>query len=224
MMHSDTELRLISEEIGYGIFASRLIPKGTITWALDALDLVLSPEAVAELMPLQTKFIERYAYIDDNGRYILCWDIGKYCNHSCHPTTVPLGAICDVAVCDIHCGEEITCDYGTLNIRKDLLCRCQRKDCRKIVRSSDLISLAGEIDRNVAELVPLMRTVSQPLLKFMVPLHRSRVESILAGRTPIPSCMENECSSESMSPCRCAGGEEPGGLWMAMPGQRQERR
>jgi hypothetical protein len=199
MMHPDTELNLISEDIGYGIFASRLIPKGTIIWALDAMDFVLSPETIAELMPLQADYIEKYAYIDNKGRYILCWDIGKYCNHSCQPTTVPLGSICDLSLRDIHPGEEITCDYGTLNIRKDLLCRCKREDCRKIIRSSDLRGLAEDIDREVRGLIPLISAATQPLLKFMVPQDRSRIESIIFGRAPIPSCLENEYRDRNMS-------------------------
>ena len=32
MIHPDTELRFISPEIGFGVFATKLIPQGTITW------------------------------------------------------------------------------------------------------------------------------------------------------------------------------------------------
>lgn len=38
MIHPDTELRFINEKIGYGVVALKLIPRGTITWALDKLD------------------------------------------------------------------------------------------------------------------------------------------------------------------------------------------
>jgi hypothetical protein len=38
MTHPKTELKLISNEIGYGVVATDFIPAGTITWALDKLD------------------------------------------------------------------------------------------------------------------------------------------------------------------------------------------
>ena len=38
MIHPDTELQFINDKIGYGVVATKLIPKGSITWALDKLD------------------------------------------------------------------------------------------------------------------------------------------------------------------------------------------
>jgi len=35
MIHPDTEVRFINDEIGYGVVAKKLIPKGTITWVQD---------------------------------------------------------------------------------------------------------------------------------------------------------------------------------------------
>ena len=46
MIHPDTELRFINEKIGYGVVALKLIPKGTITWAIDKLDRTFSPDQV----------------------------------------------------------------------------------------------------------------------------------------------------------------------------------
>jgi hypothetical protein len=37
MIHPWTELRFINDSIGYGVFATQFIPKGTIVWALDDL-------------------------------------------------------------------------------------------------------------------------------------------------------------------------------------------
>ena len=38
MIHPDTELQFINDEIGHGVVATKLIPAGTITWVLDKLD------------------------------------------------------------------------------------------------------------------------------------------------------------------------------------------
>ena len=49
MIHPDTELRLVNQHIGLGVFATRAIPKGTITWVRDRLDQAFAPAAVAQL-------------------------------------------------------------------------------------------------------------------------------------------------------------------------------
>ncbi len=213
MIHPDTELNLVSENIGYGIFATRLIPKGTIVWVLDVLDFVLTPEVIASLSPLQIQHIERYAYVDGQGRYILCWDYGKYGNHSCRPTTVPVGSICDIAARDILPGEELTWDYATCNIRESLSCQCGMEGCRGIVRSTDFASLVESIDREVAELVPLINTVPQPLLGFMIDEDFRRLQSIISGDVPIPSCSENANDNYATLDSVDSECNGRGGLW-----------
>ena len=49
MIHPDTELQYINNEIGYGVVAKKLIPKGTITWVLDKLDREFTPMEILEL-------------------------------------------------------------------------------------------------------------------------------------------------------------------------------
>jgi hypothetical protein len=49
MVHPHTELRFVSPQIGWGVFATRLIPRGTIVWALDSLDQRFTPDQVAAL-------------------------------------------------------------------------------------------------------------------------------------------------------------------------------
>ena len=34
------------------------------------------------------KYLATYAYIDDDGLYALCFDNGRYMNHSCEPTSL----------------------------------------------------------------------------------------------------------------------------------------
>lgn len=191
MIHPDTELNYSKESIGYGIFATKMIPRGTITWVFCTLDFKLTKEQIGKLHPQQHKFIEKHSFVDNQGCYILGWDIDKYCNHSCKPTTAPIGGICDIALRDIQKGEEITCDYGTCNIRKNLVCDCGVDGCRGLVRPIDLISLSNEIDKEVTKLIPLVNAVPQPLLKFMNGEHFKRLQSIIAGDVPIPSSLEN---------------------------------
>jgi hypothetical protein len=55
MIHPHTELQFISEKIGYGVVATKFIPKGTITWALDKLDRSFTPEQIRTMDPLYQK-------------------------------------------------------------------------------------------------------------------------------------------------------------------------
>src|SRR5207244_882227 len=100
MLHPDTALRWIDEEIGYGVFATRFIPLGTVTWALDEFDQVYSPDAFSRLSPRHRAILEKYSYLDQAGNFVLCWDFARYMNHSCEPTTYAGGATFDVAVRD----------------------------------------------------------------------------------------------------------------------------
>jgi len=63
-VHPDTELRFVSPAIGWGVFATRDIPTGTITWALDVLDQHLSDEDIRRLPDYDRELVEKYAYID----------------------------------------------------------------------------------------------------------------------------------------------------------------
>ena len=51
MLHPHTELRHVSKQIGYGVFATQLIPKGTITWVRDDLDQTFSPAEILSFRP-----------------------------------------------------------------------------------------------------------------------------------------------------------------------------
>ena len=70
MIHPDTELRFVSKEVGYGVFATNLLPKGTILYARDKLDLVLTPKQYKALDLKHQDLAEKYSYIDKDGNRI----------------------------------------------------------------------------------------------------------------------------------------------------------
>ena len=43
MIHPNTQIQYINDLIGYGVFATEFIPKGTITYVKDSLELEISP-------------------------------------------------------------------------------------------------------------------------------------------------------------------------------------
>ncbi len=190
MIHPDTELRKINDEIGSGVYATKLIPKGSITWALDHLDHVLDADQAASLPAEYGPIIERYAFRDSQGRHVLCWDHGRFVNHSCDSTSLPLGSVCEVAIRDIQPGEQITSDYVTLNLTTSMTCHCGSLKCRGEMKPEHLDRYVAEMDAKLKATAKALGAVPQPVLAFMLPVDQTRFKSIAAGKAPAPSSRE----------------------------------
>ena len=189
MIHPDTELRLSNPQIGLGVFATRFIPKGTLTWVRDRLDQAFAPAAIAQLPSSYHDILLKYSFIDGRGHFVLCWDHARFVNHSCDPTCRSAGYDFEMAMRDIQPGEELTDDYGSLNLEWGFDCSCGLRGCRRQVRPGDLLTYADDWDRLVAEPFHLIPTVPQPLWPFLD--EKAPVEAALSGATPIASVRKN---------------------------------
>ena len=125
----------------------RSTARGTITWALDEFDQVLPRARVAALPPPQRAQVEEYAYIDAQGNYVLCWDLGRYLNHSCDPSCVSLYDF-SMALRDIAPGEQLTDDYSALNLDETFECCCRTPVCRGEVGPDDFLRFADSLYLN----------------------------------------------------------------------------
>lgn len=189
MIHPDTELREVSPEIGYGVFATKDIPKGTITWALDPLDQILDRVRIASMWRQHKQMLLRYTWINERGERILCWDFARYMNHSCEANTFGPGTFeFEIAVRDIKAGEQLTSDYGALNIEEPLRCSCGSARCRGVVRSRDFVRHAPEWDAQIRGAFPLIRSVEQPLWTFVARAQR-RIDQGVAQPGTLPSIL-----------------------------------
>lgn len=177
MVHPHTELRFSGPEIGWGVFATRPIPRGTITWALDPLDQHFTDEQVAALPAHAQKQLATYSYVDARGRHVLCWDHARFFNHSCAANCLSVGYEFELAIRDIAAGEELTDDYGTLNPSEPFPCLCSAPDCRGRVLPEDKLRLGEEWNRLAREAFFLMRTVPQPLWEVLT--ERKEIEAAL---------------------------------------------
>lgn len=165
MIHPDTELREVDAEVGLGVFATRPIPRGTITWVLDELDQRITPERMARLGRLYRPLVDRYAYLNGHGERILCWDIGRFMNHSCEANTISTGWDFDLAIRDIAPGEQITNDYALLNLEESFACACGSARCRRRVTSTpaDWEALTPGFDEDVRAACGDAAPLPQPL-------------------------------------------------------------
>ena len=116
MIHPFTEVKHIDAEKGYGLFATKSIPKGTVTWVRDELDREISPDELACYRERIQQTILHFRYRNSVGNYIFCWDNTRYINHDCAPNCMTTAYGLEIALRDINPGEELTNHYGTLNI------------------------------------------------------------------------------------------------------------
>lgn len=164
MIHPGTELRLVDEHTGYGVFATRPIPAGTVVWVHDDLDQVLTPARMEVLPSVLRQHVERYAYVNADGNRVLCWDHGRYMNHSCDPSTTSIGTSIEIARRDIAIGEQLTCEYGLAYVTEAFACTCGAANCRGELLPTDLPEVWRRWDREAAEAFALALTVPQPVL------------------------------------------------------------
>ena len=190
MLHPSTELRFINDRTGRGIVATRPIPRGTIVWAADPLDQVISFKRFRNLPRAMRRQVDTYAYLDEGG-FVLCWDNAKYMNHSCEPACLGGGYNFELAVRDIAPGEELTGDYGAMNPDVVFECLCALPQCRHRILPDDLVTHSTRWDAQVWDAFQLIRSVDQPLWELVDPWEQKQVGKVLAGKKRMISCLEN---------------------------------
>lgn len=186
MIHPNTELKFISPEIGYGVVATQLIPKGTITWVHDDLDQVFTQKQVDRLSPQMKKIIDTYTFRNNKGHYVLCWDHSRFVNHSFNSNCLSTCYDFELAVRDIYPGEQLTNDYGYLNITEPFEAVDEGTD-RTVVFPDDLLRMAPQWDEILKDTFPLMAEVSQPLAELVPPRIYKKALQIAKGRRPADS-------------------------------------
>lgn len=129
----------------YGVVATKLIPRGTITWVQDDLDQIFTREKMANLNPNIKKYLDTYSFTNKNGEMILCSDNGKFVNHSFKPSCFSTPYDFEIAIRDIHPGEELTDDYGYLNVEKPFEVIDENTE-RKMVYPDDILNFHEEWD------------------------------------------------------------------------------
>lgn len=188
-MHPHTELRFINESIGYGVFATKFIPKGTITWILDELDQKFDEGYIASLDSILRDRLLKYCFRDEHGQYILCWDIARYVNHSFNSTLIATPYKFELAARDLYPGDEITDDYGYFNLDKPFYCFPEIGTTRIKVMPDDILHYYPEWDRTAAEAMQHFNRVEQPLKHLIDPTLAGKVSAIAAGHEKMDSLL-----------------------------------
>lgn len=166
MIHPNTEVRFIDDDKGYGLFATNFIPCGTIIWSLDELDRELTPAEMERYDALFRDIILKYSFRNNKGNYVFCWDNCRYINHSFNANCCLTPYNFEIAVKDIDVGEELTDDYGYLNIIDPFTAINEGCD-RTVVYPDDLLRYSDSWDKLIEAAFPRLMQVQQPLQKFL---------------------------------------------------------
>lgn len=195
-MHPKTELKLISKEIGYGVVAKEFIPAGTITWVLDDLDREFTPAQYEKMKPFYKEILDTYCFRNNKGYLVLCWDYGRYVNHSFKSNCLSTAYDFEIAIRDIQPGEELTDDYGYLNISQPFT-GVDEGTRRKTVYPDDLLKHYKIWDEILLKNFPKITKVEQPLKSLLSRELWDEVVEISGGNKEMASILKNYFWGES---------------------------
>lgn len=190
MIHPDTELKFISQDIGYGVVATKLIPAGTITWVLDELDREFTPLQFQQMNQLYQNILDTYSFRNNKGNLILCWDHARYVNHSFNSNCLTTAYDFEIAIRDIKPGEQLTDDYGYLNISSPFR-GVNEGTKRKIVYPDDLLKYYKIWDKKIEKVFNKIINVNQPLKPILSKKVFDQIERVINGEEEIESILLN---------------------------------
>lgn len=190
MIHPHTELQFIGPEIGHGVVATQFISAGTITWVLDKLDREFSPAQFDSLEPLYQNILETYTFRNNKGNLILCWDNGRFVNHSFKSNCLTTAYDFEIAIRDIQPGEQLTDDYGYLNISEPFQGIDEGTE-RKVVYPDDLLNFHNEWDKKIEKVFDRIVKLDQPLRPMLEDKIWGKVDAICRGEAELESILLN---------------------------------
>jgi hypothetical protein len=190
MIHPKTELRYISNEVGYGVVATEQIPAGTITWVLDKLDREFSPLDIQNLEPIYQEILDTYTFRNNKGNFVLCWDNGRFVNHSFNSNCLSTAYDFEIAIRDIEVGEQLTDDYGYLNIPRPFRASDEGTK-RKTVYPDDLLRYSKVWDKKLQKPFTKILQLEQPLERLLSQETLDKIAAIVSGKEEMASIVEN---------------------------------
>lgn len=188
MIFPKTELQFISQELGYGVVATEFIPKGTITWVLDRLDREFTPRQITRLPATYQSILDTYSYRNNRGNYVLCWDFGRYVNHSFKSNCLTTAYDFEIAIRDIYPGEQLTDDYGYLNVDTPFEALDEGTE-RKVVYPDDLPHYYQQWDAQLKEVFPMILQVPQLLKDILSPQQWETIEKVATQKKEMRSIL-----------------------------------
>lgn len=190
MIHPKTELKFINDTVGYGVVATDFIPAGTITWVLDKLDREFSLHEVENMEAIYQEVLDTYSFRNNHGNFVLCWDHGRYVNHSFNSNCMTTAYDFEIAIRDIKPGEELTDDYGYLNISYPFR-GIDEGTKRKIVYPDDLLRYHKTWDNKLSKVFHRIPKLDQPLNRLINDQLWDEIQKVASKHKKMESILRN---------------------------------
>jgi hypothetical protein len=184
-----TEVAYINDVKGYGVVATRKIRQGTATWVFDDLDREIPLDRLASMSEPCREAVLTYSYRNNKGHLIFCWDNERYINHSFNPNCCLTAYGFEMAIRDINAGEELTNDYGSLNIIAPFPVDAEGGE-RTTVYPDDLVRYGGAWDKKLKESFGHFLEVKQPLRPVFSQETWKLAEAVARGEIAMASIRE----------------------------------
>jgi hypothetical protein len=156
---------------------------------LDALDREFTLQQFQQFDPLYQNILDTYSYRNSKGNYVLCWDHGRFVNHSFKSNCLSTAYDFEIAVRDIQSGEQLTDDYGYLNV--DTPFRASEEGTkRKTVYPDDLKNYHSVWDKKIAAVFPKIPTLDQPLEVLLSADTKNTIHKVNNGEESLASILE----------------------------------
>lgn len=181
-----TEVVYINEVKGHGVLATAKIPKGTVTWVFDDLDREIPMDRLDRFSEPCREAVLTYSYRNNKGNLIFCWDNERFINHSFRNNCCLTPNNFEIAIRDIEPGEELTDDYGFLNIIAPFSVDSEGTD-RNTVYPDDLLRYSDRWDGQLRNAFTRLPEVEQPLRQVFKPEVWKLAVSIAHGKTTMAS-------------------------------------
>jgi len=156
---------------GYGLFAKRDVPRGTIVFFECPQCRVIPKAEFRKLSPRQRQRLLFHAYTRQDGSVVQSCGLSKYMNHSCDANILDTGRGFDIVVKDIKRGQEATYDYRTFYDEDwGFTCQCGSPDCcgTFVCRHPLPRGLRKKWDARLKPALDKIRAVPQPLARALV--------------------------------------------------------
>jgi hypothetical protein len=153
------------------------------------LDRIFTPAQIRDLDPLYQDVLTKYTYRNPQGNHILCWDNARFVNHSSKSNCLTTAYEFEIAIRDIYPGEELTDDYGYLNIEEPFEVLPEEGTDRNIVYPDDLLRYYKVWDEQLLGAFPQLLNVPQPLFQILAPSLQEKVKGVVDGIQPFDSIL-----------------------------------
>ena len=146
--------------------------------------------------PVLQEKVDTYTYRNQKGNFVLCWDHSRFVNHSFNSSCVTTAYDFEIAVRDILPGEELTDDYGYLNVTAPFDALNEKGSSRTRVFPEDLIHYHEYWDQKLLQAFPALSTVPQALQNILKPGVWDRMVRISRGQEKMESILTCYCGNK----------------------------